>query len=293
MICERPIKANGLVVGCDNCIPCRVNRRRVWSSRLQMEALGHERACFITLTYNDRFYPSDGSVRPDALKNFIKKLRRVMAKDERKIRFYAVGEYGDNTWRPHYHALLFGANSLDQSAIEKAWTDREGTSLGFVMVGELSRESAGYVAGYCTKKLTHPENPLLEGRHPEFARMSNRPGIGVPGLAKLVQALEPYQYEIESAGDVPYRVKLFGKEQPLGKYLHNKLREHFFSEEYIAKLKEEKKALYDAELCGLQMAEIRSNPKAGSYKTILRDLNLGRIHQIKSRHQRNIERKSL
>lgn len=59
-----------------------------------------------------------------------------------------------------------------------------------VHCGTLTPESATYVAGYVTKKLTKPGDPKLGGRHPEFARMSLRPGIGAGAMYDIGKAIQ-------------------------------------------------------------------------------------------------------
>ena len=109
-----------------------------------------------------------------------------------RLRYYLVGEYGDTTERPHYHICLFGYPpcAYGQTRLFKnerpccAWCSglQDTWSQGNVFSAELNELSIQYCAGYVTKKMTSHEDIRLNGRHPEFARMSNRPGIGVPAL---------------------------------------------------------------------------------------------------------------
>ena len=43
---------------------------------------------------------------------FIKRLRK-----DYDIKYFACGEYGDKTLRPHFHAILFGVNFSDDKII--------------------------------------------------------------------------------------------------------------------------------------------------------------------------------
>ena len=95
-------------VACGYCDPCRINRRRLWSHRMILESFGHPASCFLTLTYNDDNLPQDGSLKPDDLQLFIKRLRSRLVY---KFRYYAVGEYGDDNGRPHFHGAIFGLGS--------------------------------------------------------------------------------------------------------------------------------------------------------------------------------------
>lgn len=81
-----------------------------------------------------------------------------------KIRYYHCGEYGSKNMRPHYHACIFNFDFPDRVI----WSLRDGVKLyvsqmlsevwgkGFVTVGEVTFESAAYVARYVTKKISGP-----------------------------------------------------------------------------------------------------------------------------------------
>lgn len=97
--------------GCGQCLPCRFNKRRLWTNRLLLELRSHGDAAFVTLTYSDDFLPKNKSLDPKQLKLWMKRLNKLAGGG---LRYYNVGEYGDQTQRPHYHALIFGLppNSL-------------------------------------------------------------------------------------------------------------------------------------------------------------------------------------
>lgn len=172
-------------VPCGQCIGCRLELRRQWAVRCVNEASLHEDNAFITLTYDDAHLPKNGSVCKRDVQLFLKKLRRRYPDD--RIRYFAVGEYGERTWRPHYHVLLFGfdlpdkrfhttrgANPVYHSAsLEQIWT------AGLSEVGSLTYQSAGYVSQYAVKKYKGKNAEEYYGAlAPEFALMSRRPGIG-------------------------------------------------------------------------------------------------------------------
>lgn len=103
---------------------------------------------------------------------------------------------------------------------------------------EFNRFTARYVAGYVTKKWTAKDHPALQGRHPEFARMSNRPGIGAMATALMAKRLNNTVGDW-STGDVPRTVRMDGKEYPLGRYLLNRLRREVgFTDQYIQEVKD-------------------------------------------------------
>ena len=176
---------NFIILPCGQCIACRLNKSRDWATRCVLEAKMHEQNCFITLTYSEENCPPDMSLQKRDFTNFIKRLRFNTGK---KIRYYAAGEYGDLYSRPHYHACIFGwkpddlvlytvrngVNLYLSETLLKAWQYQ-----GYVTVGDVTFESAAYVARYVTKKITGDRaEEHYCGRQPEYTVMSRRPGIG-------------------------------------------------------------------------------------------------------------------
>lgn len=117
------------------------------------------------------------------------------------FRYYAVGEYGDESFRPHYHALLFGIDFADKTLYRERGGVRVYVSAllesvwgkGFCTVGELTVESAAYCARYAMKKVNGDQAPFYYSEldpytgelipiQPEFSRMSLKPGIGAEWL---------------------------------------------------------------------------------------------------------------
>jgi len=191
-----------------------------------LEAAQYEDNCFVTLTYSPENLPEDMSVTPRVTSLFLKKLR----KQTPKIRYFAVGEYGDKSGHPHYHLALFGfptcvygrtrhhvlsCCSLCQT-ISKAW------GLGRIELGTLTPHSMAYVAGYLNKKMVRDTDPRLEGRRPEFARMSLKPGIGSGLMHDLASTL--MELGSDNMLDVPAVLQHGKTRYPLGRYLRRKLR---------------------------------------------------------------------
>jgi len=199
---------------CGMCWQCRLEFARQWAMRCTHEAQLHEENCFITLTYNQEHLPKDKSVHKRALQLFFKRLRKHL--EPKEIRYYACGEYGDRLGRPHYHACLFGHSFTDKTVIKGPRvrsiqnyfkTSNNSFSLytsktleriwgkGFVTIGDLSFESAGYVARYCMKKITGPPaSSHYKNKNPEFALMSRRPGIGFPWFEKFLNDVYPKDF---------------------------------------------------------------------------------------------------
>ncbi len=185
-----------LQIPCGQCIGCRLEKSRQWAMRCVLEASLYEQNTFLTLTYNDANLPMDMSVNKRHLQLFMKRLRKRFGND---IRFYAAGEYGDRSLRPHYHIILFNFYPPDGELIRlrpmplyiseslfKLWP------FGYHSFGMVTFDSAAYVARYCTKKITGPAAEVhYQGREPEFALMSRRPGIGAPWLERFQQDVYP------------------------------------------------------------------------------------------------------
>lgn len=163
------------VVGCGRCVPCLRKKQIDWCFRLGHELTNSSSACFLTLTYNDENIPiSSGGyslVRSDFQK-FMKRLRKHA--NTTKIKYYACGEYGDKTERPHYHAIVFNLPRPFEKYIDKAW------KLGHVHIGTVTESSIFYTTKYALKGLRRRRSEQVDelGREPQFQLMSNGLGIG-------------------------------------------------------------------------------------------------------------------
>lgn len=257
--------------GCGQCFPCRLNRRRLWTHRLVLESFCHDSSVFLTLTYNEDNLPWPGTLNPKHLSGYIKRLRaRIHPK---KLRFYGVGEYGSQTWRPHYHAAVFGVGYEEFSDLESAWSNEDGP-IGWVHIGDLNPESAQYLCGYTVKKMTSSHDERIrdfahEGvyLHPEFSRQSNRPGIGAKAVPVIADSIltDFGLDEYLATGDVPQSLRHGTKNLPLGRYLREKLREEIGVSDIE---KEQIKARFFAEKSAEMRALLESTPlnsKKGEY----------------------------
>lgn len=214
---ERDFLLQGTPFPCGQCLPCRINRRRIWTHRLMLEHLCSPDALFLTLTYRDEDLPDDAYLCKRDLQRFIKSIRNHFRGRKRKVRYYACGEYGERTHRPHYHAILFGVYECEAEPVSRLWP------YGAVVCGSVTPESIQYVAGYVCKKITKKEDPKCRK---EFSIMSLKPGIGYPALDKIHELMKipAFMKMIRLQDDVP-SVLLHGKRAlPFGRYLKNKLR---------------------------------------------------------------------
>lgn len=184
---ERGKVARELTLPCGRCVGCRASRARQWAIRCIHEASLHQQNAFVTLTYDEE-HASPSLCYLD-FQLFMKRFRRKFG----PVRFYMCGEYGERSYRAHYHALLFGWYPTDGVQCGKdIVSSRELSSVwekGFAAVGQVSYESAGYVARYVMKKQYDGQNGKRYERvdpstgeiykvEPEFSKMSLKPGIG-------------------------------------------------------------------------------------------------------------------
>lgn len=221
MLCRNPYMPGGTPFGCGQCLPCRINRRRQWTWRQYLESLMHESSIFVTLTYDDQHLPPNGELCPEHVQLFLKRLRSALS--PAKLRYFFVGEYGPETLRPHYHASIFGMDVHQSALIWEAWGQGEPR---FCPVYEFNELTAQYISGYVVKKLTDSTDPRLSGKFPEFARMSNRPGIGSSAMQLIAKQLSTPQGRsiLTSTLDVPKSLKIGRRSIPLGRYLISQLR---------------------------------------------------------------------
>ena len=229
MRCSNPhTTPTGQAFGCGQCLPCRMNKRRTWMHRILLESYQHEHNAFVTLTYADD--ENRHSLNPKHTQDWLHRLRKRI--EPARVRYFLVGEYGDESQHAHYHAILFGfATCLyGQSQFNRRGNCcpqcdlvRDTWSLGNVFLGTVESDSAQYVAGYTVKKMTSKNDPRLDNRHPEFARMSLKPGIGYHALHEVASQLMKFNLETSQV-DVPSTLRHGKKELPLGRYLQKNLR---------------------------------------------------------------------
>lgn len=160
-------------------------------------------ARFLTLTYSDEFLPSNGSLKPEDLTLFNKRLRKDLG--DRKIKFYACGEYGEIHGRPHYHGIYYGLTRLDFDLVEKCW------GMGRVHLGTVTSKSINYVTAYITKKLWGDVGKEVYGEKLfPFSRMSK--GLGLQWCM---------DNKIQLLADLGLRRQ--GKIVPMPRYYYNKI----------------------------------------------------------------------
>lgn len=260
-----------------------------------LEAEQHAESAFVTLTYADANMPSGSTLVPKHLTQFLKSLRTRLDREQLpRVRFYAVGEYGERTSRPHYHVALFNYSPCAErlgarrcSGCARCLRLTEVWGKGLIDNAYLTPDSAAYIAGYVAKKMTAADDPRLNGRHPEFARMSRRPGIGVSALHELASML----LELEEFGrvqtDVPVSLQFGGRHRPLGRTLRIKLREMIgrgphAPPEVLEKQKEELSLVREA-LIHLTRGEGRASPGENKLRNLITEIYEGEIASVMAR----------
>lgn len=213
MICISPItlkkEDNSFnTVPCGKCYACVMNYRTDWIFRLTNEFEHSLSASFVTLTYDDEhlIYADDRNGRTyavldkDDVQKFIKRFRYY---DKRRIRYYIVGEYGEKSKRPHYHAIIFNHSDKIYENLQKAWKK------GFIHCGSVTSASITYVTKYLLKKQLTSYYIVKP-----FALMSKNPAIGLNYLN--------YNKNMHKSNKDP-TVKLNGKNKRMPRYYRDKI----------------------------------------------------------------------
>lgn len=154
-------------IPCGHCIECYLNYSMMWANRCMMELASFkpEECWFITLTYDNDNIPENGSLNKEELQKFWKRLRQFKIrklKDTSGLRYFACGEYGSTTFRPHHHAIVYGLPDIDLQSwglsksghplfrsymLEKEWDK------GIVQAAPVTWNTCAYTARYVLKKL--------------------------------------------------------------------------------------------------------------------------------------------
>ena len=158
-----------VAVKCGKCYQCVITKANDFAFRTWAESRYHDNKCFATLTYDPKHLPRSKRRFPtllrEHLRDFVKRLRYY--NDGERIYFFACGEYGSNTFRPHYHICVMGLK--DNELIRLAWT------MGHVHIDRLTPRSAAYTAKYMQKDKKIPMFKH-DDRLPEFHMIGDRLG---------------------------------------------------------------------------------------------------------------------
>ena len=193
----------------------------------------HAESVFATFTYNEESVPrlSDGrtNLAPEDFSLLLKRVRKAVRGG---VRYFGVGEYGGQTERAHFHLLAFAPRGsywpYQEQFWQEAWTVHA-KAKGFVTLSPADVARVRYCMGYTTKKLTSRNDERLEGRHPEFTRMSRKPPLGAQGISEILATMcsRAGSHQIVRERDVPSMYRLDGKIYPIGRYWRNWLRREY------------------------------------------------------------------
>lgn len=251
MLCAKPIEtADGQRFGCGSCPNCTINKRRAWTARILLEGKSTEAAgghvSWVTLTYAPAALPQasrgGGELVPtlsytDYQRLFKRMRKRASRGGVGSFRYALVGEYGDQTDRPHYHALVFGPHPFHvEQFLSRTW-EREaghtrtrpwGVSDPGYNHDEMTtkRHRAQYCAHYVTKKMNTVDSPKLKLEQiPEFWRVSRCPGLGCTPYLLRLQTTKGGAIDLAETGDVMRQIRLGGRIYPVHQNVRAWLRE--------------------------------------------------------------------
>lgn len=292
MQCIKPIwlARESLRVPCGKCIACRKAKAREWATRLFHEQEYYSESAFVTLTYNDSNLPTGGTLKSTHLRDWMKRLRKRIASQDpnRRIKYFACGEYGDQTNRPHYHAIIFGLKKCNtcyacNKPLRNRGADepkfdcrlcRESWNFGDIDIGSVEYASIRYVSKYVQKK-TYGDHAktLYKDREAPFQRQSQ--GLG------LRYAEDNQEYFRSKLG-----CTVFGTEVGIPKYYSLKL-------EIPAEDRRQKAIEREREIDRL-IREHNPDHENPSYEVIMREIadREAREHLLKKREQLFVEAKN-
>lgn len=241
---------------CMQCAPCRAYRRRLWTGRILLEAMCHEEVSFHTLTFDEKHLPPGGELSYGPLGSFLKRVRS--SRPPESVRYYAAGELGERSGRPHYHCVLFGVPHTQD--LSDAWGE------GFIHTRALTPERAGYVCKYITK---------ADGAV-ERSWMSRRPGIGASAVSFLLDSLRTSTgYRLDQLGNFVARFRYNGRFYPLGRYIRGKCLEAAGLKEFAlaaaAKARLEAQVELKEEFDQVLLRRLRSRQMAESRERLYRE----------------------
>lgn len=214
----------GFQVPCGKCYQCIKRKITDWSTRLHYEEMySRTKPLFLTLTYNDANLKKP---MPNAkfatlckrdLQTFFKRLRKLSSRRsdyKNDIRYLAVGEYGTQNKRPHYHILVFNAYSVD---CINAWK-LGGKEIGEIYHGDVSDRSIAYVCGYTIARESNRAHVLRNHLIPEFHLYSN--GLGKVYTTRTT-AIHHNRRVLD--GEPAHYIMVDGVKRPMPRYYIDKI----------------------------------------------------------------------
>lgn len=194
-------------VPCGRCLECLKLRVNSWYVRLMNEKDHSDSAYFVTYTYDEENLPfTENGLMEINYKDHQDFMKRLRKNHQKTIKYFTVGEYGEKTFRPHFHSIIFNANP---KIIEETWNK------GNVHVGDVRSESVYYTLKYALKRATKiKKSDPWDDRSLEKALMSK--GLGKNLITP--QMIKHYK------DDVSRPITMLGnKKLPLPRYYRDKL----------------------------------------------------------------------
>lgn len=173
------------VVPCGKCPECLRARANSWAFRLYNEMKQSSSAKFLTFTYDDENQPLSFNGIPTLEKqDFQKFMKRLRKETQAPLKYYACGEYGDQTERPHYHAIMFNlpkSHIINSQPLQNTWQK------GHVNIDPCNMATINYTLKYLMKGKFQPQHEE-DDRNPLFALMSKKMGLNylTPAMQKHI-----------------------------------------------------------------------------------------------------------
>lgn len=195
---------------CGKCINCYAKKRRKRGVKVYHETCSHKYSSFITPTYDEEHCPDE--VVGSHFQKFMKRWRYY--NPDAQIKYLAVGELGENTQRPHFHAIIAGTDFVRGAEFAPDYSNWRNAQLeeiwgmGHIQIDPVTPESAFYVAGYTHKKLKQDANETSAARCSFWRGQSHNLGRGflrqcVGGIAANGMVVLPSKGRKASMAPVP------------------------------------------------------------------------------------------
>lgn len=150
---------NIIAIPCGKCEECKKLKMFEMQKRLRKELEIRKKAFFLTLTY-DEMHKKELNKKDIQL--FLKRYRK-----KEKLRYFYVGELGETTKRPHYHAIIFadlpkdlkesntttknGYKQYESNTISKIW------GKGIIKICKMQKPLINYITKYMLKNANKKE----------------------------------------------------------------------------------------------------------------------------------------
>lgn len=267
-----------MTVPCGNCIGCRIDKSRQWALRCVHEAKLHALNSFVTFTYDENNLPYYNNLYKSELQLLLKRIRKQYG----QFRYYACGEYGDTTSRPHFHVIFFGIDFSEDRKYykqtkggEKLYKSEKLNSVwgnGFAVIGNFNYATAAYTARYVMKKVTgksaqshYTRTDIRTGEvyqlNPEFALMSLKPGLGSGWYEKFKTDAFPSDFLVHQ-----------GKKHSVPRFYTDKLKREDETTHTAIKIKRKKAQAANKSECTPDRLRVREDVKLSKIKTLTRSI---------------------